>query len=439
MKKGIVALLVALVLVIIVSPGIVGRLAEQSMDENLDWAARESNSLVVTSQSFDRGWFSSEGQHRIELRDGSLRAALLEFTGNDETGNLPALIIDTRIDHGLVPFSSLTRDRGTLKPGLGSAVSTMSIELADGEAVPMPGTIYTDIGLDGVLKSNFVLTSGTRTMDDAYFEWGDVDIHVTSDPATGVLKYNGIVDTLAVSNARKTVRIGAVTFAGDKSPSPFGFSVGDFDMAFDSMAIASPAAPGVELGRLSIAGKTAVTGDRVNGSVNLKLESSTVPAIGELSVMATLAFHDFDGAALGALNKALADLPAGNDAMLTLSTVESELQRLLAAGLRLDFEQLDILLPQGTISSNFSIALDATDSDDFRWTALLLALDASAHLRVPADLVDLATMMGPQAGAAVAMGFLKQNGDVYEMDAAYRKGLLTINGAPLAIPLPSVQ
>ena len=69
----------------------------------------------------------------------------------------------------------------------------------------------------------------------------------------------------------------------------------------------------------------------------------------------------------------------------------------------------------------------------------MLATEAGVHLRGPADLVDLATMMGPKAGAAVAMGFLKQNGDVYEMDAAYRKGLLTINGAPLAIPLPSVQ
>ena len=44
-----------------------------------------------------------------------------------------------------------------------------------------------------------------------------------------------------------------------------------------------------------------------------------------------------------------------------------------------------------------------------------------------------------QAGAAVTMGFLKQNGDVYEMEAAYKKGLLTINGAPMPIPLLGVQ
>ncbi len=154
MKKGIVALLVVLALIVLISPGIVGRLAEKSVDENLDWAARESNELVVTSQSFDRGWFSSQGQHRIEVRDGNLRAALLTLTGSKDTGSLPALIIDTRLDHGLVPFSSLTRDGGTLKPGLGSAVSTLSIELANGESMPVPGTIYSTVSLGGELESN---------------------------------------------------------------------------------------------------------------------------------------------------------------------------------------------------------------------------------------------------------------------------------------------
>jgi len=73
-KKGIVALLVLLALVIIISPGIMGRLAEKSVDENLNWAAAESGDLVVTSEAFDRGWFSSEGQHRVELKEGGLKA-----------------------------------------------------------------------------------------------------------------------------------------------------------------------------------------------------------------------------------------------------------------------------------------------------------------------------------------------------------------------------
>jgi hypothetical protein len=37
------------------------------------------------------------------------------------------------------------------------------------------------------------------------------------------------------------------------------------------------------------------------------------------------------------------------------------------------------------------------------------------------------------------MGFLKKNGDIYEMDAKLAKGLLTINGAPIPIPLGAFQ
>ena len=43
--------------------------------------------------------------------------------------------------------------------------------------------------------------------------------------------------------------------------------------------------------------------------------------------------------------------------------------------------------------------------------------------------------MNPDAGAIIGMGYLRRNGDVYEMHAEYAKGLLTINGAPMPIPM----
>jgi len=33
------------------------------------------------------------------------------------------------------------------------------------------------------------------------------------------------------------------------------------------------------------------------------------------------------------------------------------------------------------------------------------------------------------------MGLLQKNGDVYEVNAEYKKALLTINGQPMPIPL----
>ena len=61
-------------------------------------------------------------------------------------------------------------------------------------------------------------------------------------------------------------------------------------------------------------------------------------------------------------------------------------------------------------------------------------LVASLDIKVPEELVNMATQMNPQAGMVVGMGYLKKNGDIYEMSAAYKQGLLTINGAPVPIP-----
>ncbi len=147
MKKGLVVVLVLLAAVILVSPAIVGRMAEQSMDENLNWAAEESGSVRVTSESFERGWFSSEGRHRIEISDGHLKGALT--TAGAGTDDLPALVVTTRIDHGLIPVTSMGREGGSLAPGLGSAISTMQVEVPGEEPVDIPGTIYSKIGLGG--------------------------------------------------------------------------------------------------------------------------------------------------------------------------------------------------------------------------------------------------------------------------------------------------
>ena len=86
-KKSVVIVLVLLAAIVLVSPAIVGRLAERSMDENLSWAASESGAVKVTSEHYDRGWFSSEGQHRIELREGDLLAAVRMIAGPSDKLN----------------------------------------------------------------------------------------------------------------------------------------------------------------------------------------------------------------------------------------------------------------------------------------------------------------------------------------------------------------
>ena len=158
MKKSLVAVLVVLALIVIVSPGILGRMAEKSVDENLNRAAEQQGDIVVSSDNFDRGWFSSEGQHRIEVKGGNLGLMLTEVTPAGDA--LPVLVIDTHIDHGLIPLSSLSGENGSLAPGLGRAVSTLSVELGDGKTIEIPGKIYSNLGLAGALESSYQVDAG---------------------------------------------------------------------------------------------------------------------------------------------------------------------------------------------------------------------------------------------------------------------------------------
>lgn len=431
MKKGIVALFVILALVVLVSPALIGRLAEKSVDENLNWAAAESGELVITSTGFDRGWFSSEGQHRVEIKEGQLQA-LLSKSGDDE---LPVLIIDTHLDHGLVPFSSMSREQGSLAPGLGSAVSTVSIEMPDGETVELPGKIFSKVALGGELQSQYQLEAGSHEQDDTTASWSDSSIDVTTNPSTGEIDYAGELGTLKVEDDKSIVSLAGVSFSGTHVPTTYGFAVGDLKLELDTVSMESFAGNGGSLGGLSLDAMSEVDGGDVNGSAVLKLDSQTIPGFGDVSVVADVTLEGADAVALGALQKAVDAAGTSGDPNALFANTEQDLKRLLANGLQLRFDQFDITLPMGTVVTKLDFKVAEEDPDTFEWSSLLLGTEASANITVPEALVDMAVQMNPQAGAAVGMGFLKKNGDVYEMEAEYKKGLLTINGAPMPIPL----
>ena len=196
MKKGVVVILVLLAVIVLASPAIVGRLAEEKMDENLTWAATESGEVTVTSEYFERGWFSSEGRHRVELSEGQIMAALRSHGSASDPAEVPALIINTHIDHGLIPVGSVDSEQPSLSPGLGNAESTLQIEMPGGQIIDLPGTIYSKIGLGGELQSSYALGPGSREIDDASISWGTTEINVETDPASGEVVFDGSIGSL---------------------------------------------------------------------------------------------------------------------------------------------------------------------------------------------------------------------------------------------------
>jgi uncharacterized protein YdgA (DUF945 family) len=438
-KKGIVALLVVLALVVIVSPAIIGRLAEKSVDDNLNWAAAESGDLVVSSEKFDRGWFSSEGQHRVEIKEGNLKSMLESMGAPADVSGLPVLVISTHLDHGLIPVTSMSREKGTLAPGLGSAVSTLSVELPDGENIDIPGKIYSNVGLGGELQSTYVVEAGSLEEHGATASWGATEIEVTTDPSSGDVEFAGDIGTLSFGDGTDSFAIEGLSFAGSQAPTKFGFAVGDVKLGLDAMSISSKGVQAGGLKHMSIDGKTELDDGRLSGRTLLEMESHAIPQLGEFSVVADISLEGADAAAIGGLQKVLEAQGANPDPGQMFAAVEDDLKRLLASGLELRFDTFDVTLPMGAVSARLGIKVPEEDAATFDWTSLLLSTEASADISIPEALVDMATQMNPDAGAVVSMGFLQKNGDVYELEAEYKKGLLTINGAPMPIPLGAFQ
>jgi len=438
-KKGIVALLVILALVVIVSPGILGRLAEKSVDDNLNWAAAEQGDVVVSSDSFDRGWFSSEGQHRIEIKGGNLGAMLAEVGEPGES--LPVLVINTRLDHGLIPLTSLSRENGSLAPGLGNAVSTMSLELGNGETVEIPGKIYSNVGLGGTLDSSYQVEEGSHNADDVTVAWGETKIDVRADTVSGNVKFVGDVGGISSTyggqqpGMTQTMSVAGLTFSGTQARTKYGFSTGDMKMSLDDMSIAVNGERMGGLKAMEVDGYTELDGERVDGRTTFSMESAELPQVGEVTVTGDISLVGADAQAIGNITRAVNAMGPDPDPMQTFPAIESDVKRLLASGLELRFDQLDVAMPMGTVKVKMDLKVAEEDANTFEWTSLLLGTEGSAQIAVPEALVDMALAMNPQAGGLVAAGFLLKNGDVYEMDAKLGKGLLTVNGAPIPIPL----
>lgn len=435
MKKSVLALILVAVFVIIVSPAIVGRLAEDRVGENINWAAEESGELVVTSQGFDRGWFSSEGQHRVELGEGSIRAGMTP----EESANIPVLLINTRIDHGLIPLSSLSRDEGSLAPGLGSAVSTLVLEYSDGETIDLPGVVYSQVGLSGDLDSRYVVEAGARSVDDGEVTWQPTTISIDVNSNTGNVEFSGDVGTMTFANDQQVVSIDSLAFEGQQANTPYGFYVGDVDLSVGTMTITRT--EGVQVGGMqgmTVKGFSSVDDGEAEGAVRLEMSNNTVPGFGDVSVIADMTFHGLDAGALGAVSKRVDDADA-TDPNAIMMSAEQEFKDLFAAGVNFDVDQFDIALPMGTVEATMSFSVPASDRASFEWTTLLLDAVATIDVIVPEALVEYATSMDPQAGALIGMGYLKKEGDAYIMDADFKKGLLTINGAPVPIPQGAFQ
>ena len=160
-----------------------------------------------------------------------------------------------------------------------------------------------------------------------------------------------------------------------------------------------------------------------------------LPTVGDVAWTLDASLDGVQAEHFGKVIEAVEAFQGDEDPQLMLMQMQDDLADLVSAGLELRFDKFDVVLPQGVVATKISINIPETDRTNFAWTGVLLALEADADISIPVELYEMATAMNPQANMPVAMGFLIKNGDNYEMQAEYKKGLLTVNGAPMPIPI----
>ena len=431
MRKGIVFLLIVLALIVLISPGLIGRFAERNLDQGIREGAVENEEVIVSAQAFERGWFTTEGQHRIEFKDGSLAQSYRDLFALGADAPLPVLIVDTRIDHGVIPIASMGRDDGSLFPGLGDAISTLAIELPDGRTLAIPGAINSSIGFSGTLLSEYTLPAGEYAEGGTALEWGPGSIEIKADPSNGRIEFDIEAQSFGIGDGAAMVRADDLSIRGEQQPTQHGYPLGEADLRIDSVSVDE-----MRFGPLNLYGSAR---EEDNGVAIRNRTDMVLPAaqFGEPHTIIELEVTGIEPDALGAFARRYQlALDHSDNPERMWSMLEPQAQALLAHGLEVSIPRFDVELPDGKLEATLELELASSDAAGFIWSDLLLATTAEASVRIPAVLMDQILAINPQVGAAIGMGFIKKDGDVYLSDIAYSKGLATVNGAPLAMPVP---
>jgi uncharacterized protein YdgA (DUF945 family) len=435
MKRWFVVLLVLLAVVILLSPAIVGRLAEQNIEQNIEWAESDSPGVSIRTERFDRGWLASEGRHRIVLEGGQFRgvaASYTEATGNPE---LPSLIIDTHLDHGPLPA-------GSMAPGLASAVSTFMIDPGNGTPFEIPGALTSKVSLGGASSSHLLLEPGTYEHEEATFEWQGADMVFDSDPSTGAVSAEGEIKPWKVSAGGMVADLDVLTVSADQVRTPFGFNVGTVNLQMGEIKLEEDGVA-FSVGRMSVSADSSIEDDRLSGSSMFKVEQMTVPEVGTINLDMDMSMQRVDAASIAVIGKAIQDAQSSADPETALANlypaIQEETETLFRKGFTVRLDKLDLSLPQGVVNTTLELDVPESAADaDFSWSSVLLRMSASIDLRIPGAIFEMAAMMNDQAGALVAMGILIPDGEDFVMDAEYAQGLINVNGVPMPIPIPGL-
>ena len=389
-------LIVAIVAMVLLAPGLVGSFAEQALSEHVELARRETQGITkgitIRSEYHERRWFQSQSRQRVEIIDPELEARFRELLNLDADAQTPDLLIDTRIDHGPIPFTSLAHEHGSLAPGLARSVSSLSLDPGDADSMPLSARMTGALGFGGTFAAVLRVEAGSTAVEDPIdgnaASWSTIDL---------------------------TFDVGA--------------SGGGFELSIDSLE-AENAGGRYALGPIKIAGSAEASGGRVDMRFRASLHIDEAPGVDASRIDVEAGLDGVDGARLARLRDVVEAMASEAD---DAAAMEREILAVLAAGLEFRLDRLDIEVPRGRTETRVSLTMASSDAVDYDWSSALEAMACDAELSVAEAAVEAAMQTNDSIVAAVGTGFLKKDGEVYRMRVKCSNGLMTVNGAPLPL------
>jgi len=442
-KRWLVILLVALAVLVLVSPGIVGRMTEQGLDDYVALARVDSPEITISTERFSRGWFTSAGRHRIEFSDRAAFPELATFVDQAGYSGMPALILDSRIDHGLVPLTSMDREGGSMQPAIARLATTLQLDPGSGELIDLPGHIYSSIGLSGATDATVHVSDGSWADGATKIGWQGAELRMSIDKEGFMTSLAGFVAPVRFSAGARFVSSERIDITATQNKTAYDFLVGSLHIKSQGVKVTDALGGGFGYASMEARADNNIKDDKLSGSSTLDIAGLGVPALGTFDIGLDLAYSGFDAPSFTRLYRAF-EKAAGDghaeDAFAALyPSMDTELQQFLAAGAEIQFDRFNISLPLGDVTTDFKFSLpESASGDAFSWPGLLLKLRATVNLTVPSQVMDMVLELQPDAGMIVAMGFLVLQGDEYKMNLEYAQGLATVNGVPMPVPLPGM-
>jgi len=287
-----------------------------------------------------------------------------------------------------------------------------------------------------------MLEAGTFEKEELSARWQGADLLVLSSPSDGGIAIKGSIEPFSIAENNEWVDVGTLTMNVNQTRSDFDFSVGTIEFAMESLTADSANGP-FSMGAISLTADTSIDASRLNGTSTFSIDDVVVPGMGNVALAMDFSLQRLDAESLRVITMALRKAQEEDDPQAAMQEIypqiENDVEKLVSAGALIRFNQLDLRLPQGMLSTKLMVEFAEMDEDaTFSWSSVLLAMTASMDMRVPVEMYEFVQMMNPQAESLVAMGVLKRAGDDYVMVAEYAQGLLNVNGAPMPIPMPTM-